>query len=120
MLGVLRELQTLGVTTAIDDFGVGESWLARLSDFPVRTLKIDRYFVSAITEPGNAMAIVEAVVALGHALGLVVIAEGVETAGQLAAVCAARCDVVQGYYYAPALRADDCVRFIEAIEGAAA
>ena len=113
VLGVLGELQALGVTTAIDDFGVGESWLVRLSDFPVHTLKVDRYFVSGITEPGNALAIVEAVIALGHALGLLVIAEGVETEAQLIALRAANCDMVQGFYYAPALESGDCVRYIE-------
>ena len=114
ILGVLHELQSLGVTTAIDDFGVGESWLARLADFPVRTLKVDRHFISGIDGPGNALAIVNAVIALGHALGLVVIAEGVETAAQLTALRAAGCDLVQGFYYAPALAPDDCVRFVEA------
>ncbi len=112
VLGVLGDLRSLGVTTAIDDFGVGESWLVRLSDFPIRTLKVDRYFVSGITEPGNALAIVKAVIALGHALGLVIVAEGVETEGQLAALRLAGCDLVQGFYYAPALRSDDAARFV--------
>ena len=113
VLGVLRALQALGVMTVIDDFGVGESWLVRLSDLPVRTLKIDRYFIAGITAPGNALAIVDAVIALGHALGLLVIAEGVETEGQLAALRAAHCDMVQGFYYAPALPAEDCERFVQ-------
>ena len=76
-------------------------------------MKVDRYFVSGITEPGNALAIVEAVIALGHALGLLVIAEGVETEAQLIALRAANCDMVQGFYYAPALESGDCVRYIE-------
>lgn len=113
VLDVLRELQALGVMTVIDDFGVGESWLVRLSDFPVRTLKVDRYFIYGITSPGNALAIVEAVIALGHALGLLVIAEGVETEAQLAALRAVHCDMVQGFYYSPALPSDDCARFVE-------
>ena len=113
VLDVLHGLQELGVMTVIDDFGVGESWLARLSDLPVRTLKVDRYFISGITSPGNALAIVEAVIALGHALGLLVIAEGVETEAQLAALRIARCDMVQGFYYAPALTPDECARFVE-------
>ena len=113
VLEVFRALQALGVTTAIDDFGMGESWLVRLSNFPVRTLKVDRYFIAGIAEPGNALAIVEAVIALGHALGLVVIAEGVETEEQLAALRIAGCDVVQGFYYAPALRWDVCERFVQ-------
>ncbi len=113
VLAVLQGLHEIGVTTAIDDFGVGESWLVRLTDFPVRTLKVDRYFIAGITEPGNALAIVEAVSALGHALGLVVIAEGVETEAQLQAVRIAGCDMVQGFYYAPALDAAACVRFVQ-------
>ncbi len=113
VLGMLHELRDLGVMTAIDDFGVGESWLTRLSDLPVRTLKVDRSFIAGIDSPGNALAIVEAVIALGHALGLLVIAEGVETEGQLAALRAARCDIVQGFYYAQALPGDECARFVE-------
>ena len=82
-------------------------------DFPVRTLKVDRYFVSGITEPGNALAIAEAVIALGHALGLLVIAEGVETEGQLTALRATGCDLVQGFYYSMALPSDECARYVE-------
>ena len=112
VVGVLRELRALGVTTAIDDFGVGESWLVRLSDLPVRTLKMDRYFIAGIADSGNALAIVEAVIALGHALGLLIVAEGVETAEQLAALRRTDCDMVQGFYYARALPEGDCARFV--------
>jgi EAL domain-containing protein (putative c-di-GMP-specific phosphodiesterase class I) len=105
VLGVLHELHAIGVTTAIDDFGVGQSWLVRLKEFPVRTLKIDRYFVAGVDRSPDGLAIVQAIVALGHALGLAIVAEGVETAGELEAIRSVGCDLVQGFLYAPALPA---------------
>lgn len=104
--GVLDGLIDLGVTTAIDDFGIGQSWLGRLQQFSIRTLKIDRSFIQRVEASGNDFAIVEAVVALGHALGMTVVAEGVETQQQLDIVRAIGCDLVQGFFYAPALAPD--------------
>lgn len=101
--GVLNALIDLGVTTAIDDFGIGQSWLGRLQQLSIRTLKVDRSFVQRVVSSGSDFAIVEAVVALGHALGMTVVAEGVETQEQLDVVRAIGCDLVQGFYYAPAL-----------------
>lgn len=101
--GILDALHDLGVTTAIDDFGIGQSWLGRLQQFHIGTLKIDRSFISQIVASGNDFAIVEAVVALGHALGMTVVAEGVETQEQLEVVRAIGCDLVQGFLYSPAV-----------------
>jgi diguanylate cyclase (GGDEF)-like protein/PAS domain S-box-containing protein len=90
-------LHTHGVRLSIDDFGTGYSSLARLSSLNVDTLKIDRSFVSHLDKPNN-MAIVRAVTSLGRALNAEVLAEGVETASQLAQVREAGCDLVQGYF----------------------
>src|SRR5690606_34749640 len=92
--GILDTLHEIGITTAIDDFGIGQSWLRRLQQFHIGTLKIDRSFIKSIVASSNDFAIVEAVVALGHALRMTVVAEGVETEEQLDVVRAIGCDLV--------------------------
>jgi diguanylate cyclase (GGDEF)-like protein len=93
----LRGLKDLGVRIAIDDFGTGYSSLAYLHRFAVDTLKIDRSFVNRLEEREGAV-LTSAIIGLGHKLGLDVIAEGVETAGQLARLLDDGCDYGQGYY----------------------
>ncbi len=105
VIEVLHELHAIGVTTAIDDFGIGHSWLGRLRHFPVQTLKVDRSFIHGMDQSPGYRAIVEAVVALRHALGLTVVAEGVETERHLELVREVGCDLAQGYYYSPAVTA---------------
>jgi len=95
----LDRLKALGVQLALDDFGTGHSALAWLRRFPVDKLKLDQSFVRTLqSDPANA-AIVRAVITLGRELGLVVLAEGVEEAGQLARLRAMHCDQVQGYLF---------------------
>jgi diguanylate cyclase (GGDEF)-like protein/PAS domain S-box-containing protein len=96
----LAALKALGVRLAVDDFGTGYSSLAYLRRFPVDALKIDRSFVCDLDRGARDAVIVEAVVGLGRALGLRVVAEGVETPSQLARVRALGCDQAQGYYFA--------------------
>ena len=94
----LDALRALGVPLAIDDFGTGYSSLSYLRRFPASTLKIDYSFTSAIGHDEKASAILRAVTSLGHALGMDVVAEGIETVTQLAYLQAMGCDQGQGFY----------------------
>jgi len=101
-------LKAVGLRLAIDDFGTGYSSLAYLQRFPVDALKIDRTFIKGLgRREGPDAAIVSAVVAMAHALGLAVIAEGVETPAQLEALVDLGCDFGQGFYWSRAVPPDD-------------
>jgi EAL domain-containing protein (putative c-di-GMP-specific phosphodiesterase class I) len=102
---LLHALARLGVRLAIDDFGTGYSSLAYLKRFPIQRLKIDRSFVSGLPEQGSDAAIVQAIVQMGRALGMQIVAEGVETEDQRRCLQAAGCDQFQGFLFAPALDA---------------
>jgi EAL domain-containing protein (putative c-di-GMP-specific phosphodiesterase class I) len=95
----VRRLRELGVAVALDDFGQGSTSLAHLRNLPLTTLKIDKCFVDHLTAGGMDAAIVSAMIGLGHRLGLEVVAEGVETAEQCAALGEWGCDVAQGYFF---------------------
>jgi predicted signal transduction protein with EAL and GGDEF domain len=96
-LHVLRRLKALGIRIAMDDFGTGYSSLNYLQSFPFDKLKIDRSFIQNVDHNAHSRAIVRAVVGLGHALKLPVVAEGVETEAQLNVLRTEACEQVQGY-----------------------
>ncbi len=98
-LVVLRALKEIGVLLAIDDFGTGYSSLSYLQRFPLDIVKIDRTFVEVLGSGPEGEEIVAAVISLAHALGLDVVAEGVETVEQLIVLRALRCDLAQGYLF---------------------
>ena len=98
----IRTLEALaagGVRVAIDDFGTGYSSLGQLKKMPVKVLKIDRAFVQDIADGNDDVEIVSAMITMAHRLGLKVVAEGVETAAQLAHLRAQQCDYAQGYLF---------------------
>ncbi|MGB7035530.1 MAG: bifunctional diguanylate cyclase/phosphodiesterase [Xanthobacteraceae bacterium] len=101
----LEALRRLGVSTALDDFGTGYSSLNYLQKFPFDRLKIDRSFVASLGTAGNAGAIIQSIVTLGHALGMKVLAEGVETNEQRVLLRLAGCDEMQGFLFAKAVPA---------------
>ena len=98
---VVSELRSLGLRIAIDDFGTGYSSLSYLKRFTVQTVKIDRSFISGLTSDRDDRAITQAVIGMAHTLGLVVVAEGVETSAQLDMLGEMGCDEAQGHLTGP-------------------
>ena len=103
----LRTLQQLGVELAIDDFGTGYSSLAYLKRHPIHQLKIDRSFISDIAESDDDASIVKAIVQMAHSLRLHTVGEGVETAAQFERLRALGCEMVQGFYIAAPMPAEE-------------
>lgn len=99
----IRELKQLGISIAIDDFGTGYSALSYLKKFPIDTLKIDKSFVRGIKEGTNDESMVTAIINLAHIMNMSVVVEGVETNEELKVVEKAKGDMIQGYYFHPAL-----------------
>jgi EAL domain-containing protein (putative c-di-GMP-specific phosphodiesterase class I) len=110
----LQQLHDLGVRIAIDDFGTGFSSLAQLRHFPLDMIKVDRSFVQGVERDAKDTAITTNVVTLAHALGLVAVAEGIETDGQLAHMRAVGCDIGQGYLFSRPVPAAEITEFLAA------
>ncbi len=113
-LDVMRRLKAMGVHLAIDDFGTGYSSLSYLTRFAVDKLKIDQAFVRDVNRNPDDANIVRAIIQLGHNLNLKVIAEGTETAEQIALLKREGCDQAQGYFFSRPVPADELKRFVEA------
>lgn len=105
--GIIEDLHKMGLKLSIDDFGTGYSSLSHLKKLNVNSLKIDRSFIKDIVDDMQDRIIVEAITVMGHALGLKVVAEGVENMEQLEILKNLDCDTVQGYYYSKALKVKD-------------
>ncbi|CAB5676029.1 Cyclic di-GMP phosphodiesterase Gmr [Delftia tsuruhatensis] len=116
-LAVMRRLRAQGLRLAIDDFGTGYSSLAHLKRFPLDLLKIDQGFIRDIPHSADDMAISGSVIALGHAMGLKVLAEGVETAEQLAFLRGKGCDFFQGYLCSKPMAAQAFGEWVQGNEG---
>jgi diguanylate cyclase (GGDEF)-like protein len=111
-LQLLEQIKTYGITLAIDDFGTGHSSLGYLKRFPVDSIKIDYTFVRDIANDPDDLAIVRAIIALGHSLDLKVIAEGVETVTQLEILRRLQCDEFQGFLFSSAVSADSFINML--------
>jgi diguanylate cyclase (GGDEF)-like protein len=118
-LRTLRALEELGVVISMDDFGSSQSSLGALKRFPLDILKVDRSFVAGLGEEPEDTAIVNAVINMAHALGLVTVADGVETRMQLEQLKEVGCDVGQGYYFARPRPAEAIAELLGAGERAA-
>ncbi|MHB8147108.1 MAG: putative bifunctional diguanylate cyclase/phosphodiesterase [Vulcanimicrobiaceae bacterium] len=116
-IGILRQLKTIGIDLALDDFGTGYSSLAYLKRFPIDKLKIDKAFVRDIPDDANDLAIVSAIIAMAHALGLRVQAEGVETPAQADFLRDCGCELAQGYLYGRALPVEEFENLIATNRG---
>ena len=112
-LRALDRLVALGLSISVDDFGTGYSSLTRLRSLPVHEVKIDRTFVRGLAESPADLAIVRAVINLGHDLGLRVIAEGVEDQATWSALAELRCDLLQGHLLARPMSAGDMTRWLQ-------
>ncbi len=113
---VLSDLNAFGVGIHIDDFGTGYSSLNYLAQLPVQTLKIDQSFIANLTESETNTRVVQAIIALGRAMELEVVAEGVETDQQYAILRRLECDLVQGFFIAKPMPADEFRRWCEGHE----
>jgi diguanylate cyclase (GGDEF)-like protein len=109
---ILNELKALGTTLSMDDFGTGYSSLSYLKRFPFNKLKIDQSFVRDITSEPDSATIAKTIIAMAHNLRLKVIAEGVETVGQLNYLRLHNCDEIQGYLFSKPVVADDCCNIL--------
>jgi EAL domain-containing protein (putative c-di-GMP-specific phosphodiesterase class I) len=109
---MLRQLRALGVKLSIDDFGTGYSSLSYLHRFPIDTLKIDRSFVSRMTDNQENAEIVRTIVVLAQNLGMDVVAEGVETNDQLVLLKKLGCENGQGYFFSKPVNPDGAERII--------
>ncbi len=108
----LRELNQLGISFALDDFGTGFSSLSNLQHLPISLVKIDKSFVQELGQSADAEHIITAIISLAHSLQISVVAEGVETEGQLEFLRQQHCDEIQGYYYARPMPWNELVQFL--------
>ena len=118
-VATMKELQSLGVQLAIDDFGTGYSSLSALKTFPVARLKIDKSFIGRLPHDAHDKAVATAVISLGQKLNLKVIAEGVETADQVAFLRQHQCEEMQGYHFSRPVVPSEIERILKAGAGLA-
>ena len=112
-VSMLSELRSMNVQISVDDFGTGYSSFSYLKDFPVDRLKIDRSFIQGIPDYSSDAAITASIIAMAHALDFKVVAEGVETQGQLAFLRTQKCDEMQGYLFSQPVPAEQISIMLE-------
>jgi len=112
VIPVMDSIRDLGVKLAIDDFGTGHSSLSCLHQFPINVLKLDRSFINNIEDRWDFTAVMHAIVTLAHHLKLEVVAEGVETEGQVAQLQGMECTLGQGYLFSRPVDAEEAWRLV--------
>ena len=112
-LSRLQSIKSLGIKLSLDDFGTGYSSLSYLKRFPIDTLKIDQAFIRDIKVDHEDAALVKAIIAMAHGLGMDVVAEGVEQQEQLEFLGANACDTIQGYLFSRALPAEEIENYFQ-------
>jgi len=117
VIQVMKEIKTMGVRFALDDYGTGYSNLSYLKKLPIDVLKLDRTFIQGLTDNRHDQAIVKSTITLAQHLGLELIAEGVETREQMEILKAWRCTRIQGYAISPPLAASEVPRFFRKASG---
>ena len=116
MVNLLGQLRALGIRSALDDFGTGYSSLSYLTRLPIATLKIDRSFVRTLPHSEKSQGVVQLIAGLGRLMGLEIVAEGVEHAGELAHIRAAGCEIVQGYLFGKPQSAAEVVQLKNSLQ----
>ena len=111
-IAVFQKLRDLGVRIGIDDFGTGYSSLSSLKSLPIDCLKIDRVFISNMFSDANSAILLRSIVDLAHALGYVVVAEGVEKDEEVKVLTETGCDLVQGYLFSRPVTPDQIPRLV--------
>lgn len=112
-IGILKQMRDLKLRIALDDFGTGYSSLSYLTSFPVDILKIDRSFVMGCTIHNNNRIIIKAIVAMGHSLGMTIVAEGIESVEQFELLKEYGVNEGQGYHFSPAVAQDQFIKLLE-------
>jgi len=112
VLAELEKIREVGINISMDDFGTGYSSLSQLKTLPISKLKIDKSFVMNIPNDRDDMVIAKTIIAMGHSLGLVVVAEGVETEEQKQFLQSEKCDLLQGYYFSRPMPADELEKML--------
>lgn len=112
-IAVLRKLKDMGITISMDDFGTGYSSLSYLTKFPLDALKVDRAFVTDVPQDRDAVVVVRAIVGMAQQLDLQIVAEGIETEGQMQFLHALGCHTGQGYLFSKPLAANDFIKMLE-------
>ncbi len=113
VLQTILALKRSGISIAIDDFGTGYSSLAYLKQFPIDTIKIDKSFIRGIKQHSKDASMVKAIIHLAHIMNMDVVVEGVETLEELTIITLANGDMIQGYYFSPALAVENFYRIIK-------
>ncbi|GAB6144398.1 two-component system response regulator [Desulfocicer niacini] len=111
-LGILKELKQMGLTISVDDFGTGYSSLVYLKTFPIDIVKIDRFFVKDILTSSQDAAIVKAIIAMAHTMGIKVVAEGIEKKEQFDLLREMGCDYGQGFLFSPAVSSEKFLKMV--------